>query len=410
MKLSFSDSKQGVVAIVGHAGAGHSNSHCGFIQDDSGGLTAVMTILRRLTGLDLTITAVDVVQGMSGSFTVHTASGGVASSSPRRGITAFEADLAQRVVGEQAVCSQALSMKAYGRTLGQGAMEVPVALQTAIANAAMDSFVKNYPDRFFTGDEGVEGNEGRWIATMIDVDGVPVALMGLLNATSGGIGPNEDVEGNVNLAGKAEVMAQLAMDRIPTIMVEGKVCASPVSEVIEVPTFVTRAYEGDDNVTVSECLEAAANKLGYPIVFPRQLLARKKNAMRDLTRVMGEHVMDLAKRFAEATTSREKVLLAAEINRYVSEDFGGVSFMSDDLHEVMGGVGGVPGLTGCLSLFVSNAERAKTVYPILCQADADRYADVILAGVGEVYKRMDDAMNEVAAQSERATKHGLIAK
>ncbi len=410
MKLSFSDAKEGVIGIVGHAGAGHSNSHCGFIQDDSGGLTAVMTILRRLTGLDLTITRVDVETGMKGSFTVHTASGGVASSSPRRGITAFEAELAQRVVGEQAVCSQALAMKAFGRILGQGAMEVPVALQIAIANASIDSFLKKYPDRFFGGEECIEGNEGRWLATMIDVDGIPVALMGLLNATSGGLGPNEDIEGNINLAGKAEIMSQLALDRIPTIMVEGKVCASPVSEVIDVPTFVTRAYQGDDNVTVSECLEVASNKLGYPIVFPRQLLARKKGAMRDLTRVMGEHVMELAKRFAEATTSREKVLLAAEINKYVSEDFGGVSFMSDDIHEVMGGVGGIPGITGCLSLFVSNAEREQTVYPILCQEDADRYADVILNGVKEVYVRLDDAMKEVLEARVRATQHGLKAQ
>jgi len=409
MQLNFSDKKEGVIGIVGHAGAGHSNSHCGFIQDDSGGLTAVMTILRRLTRLDLTITKVDCKVGRHGSFTVHTATGGCATSSPRRGVTVFEAELAQRVVGEQAVCSQALAMKAFGRILGQGAMEVPVALQSAIANASIDAFAKAYPDQFIHGSEEIEGNEGRWLATMIDVDGVPVALMGLLNATSGGLGPNEDIEGNVNLAGKAQVMKDMALDRIPTIMVEGKVCAKPVSEVIDVPTFVTRAFVGDDNVTVSECIEVASKQLGYPIVFPRELLARKKDAMRNLTFEMGQHVASLAQRFSVATTSREKVLLAAEINRYVSEDFGGVSFMSDDIHEVMGGVGGIPGTTGCLSLFVSNAELEETVYPILNQQDADRYADVILAAVGQVYLRMDDAMREVDAARVRAVEHGLNA-
>lgn len=410
MQLSFSDASQGVIGIVGHAGAGHANSHCGFIQDDSGGLTAVTAILRRLTGLDLTITKVDVEVGKHGSFTVHTASGGCASASPRRGITPFEAELAQRIVGEQAICSQTLAMKAFGRTLGQGAMEVPVALQTAVANATIDSFVISYPQRFLHGTEGIEGNEGRWMATMIDVDGIPVALMGLLNASSGGLGPNEDIEGNVNLAGKAAVMEQLALDRIPTIMVEGKVCAKPVSEMITVPTFVTRAFAGDDNVTVSECLESAATSLGYPIVFPRQLLARKKGAMRDLTRTMGEHVMELARQFSLATTSREKVRLAAEINRYVSEDFGGVTFMSDDIHEVMGGVGGIPGTTGCLSLFVSNEELEQTVYPALSQADAERYADVILTAVPILRDRMQDAMAELTAERPRATQHGLIAQ
>lgn len=409
MKVQFSQASQGIIGIVGHAGCGHSNSHLGFIQDDSGGLTAVLTILSRLTGIDLTITEVECRVGQKGSFTVRTASGGEATSSPRRGVTVFEAELAQRVVGEVAICSQALAMKAFGRILGQGAMEVPVSLQTAIANAAIDSFAKAYPQQFLFGTEEIEGNEGRWLATIIDVNDVPVAIMGLANATSGGLGPNEDVEGNVNLAGKSAVMTQLELDRIPTILIEGKVCAKPVSETIEVPTFVTRAYPGDDNETVSECLVTAANKLGFPIVYPRQLLARQKGGMRKLTQEMGEHVMALAQRFSLAQTAREKVLLAAEINRYVSEDFGGVSFMSDDIHEVMGGVGAIPGTTGCLSLFISNEELKSVVYPTLTLADANRYADLVLTAVDEVHQRLPEAKKEIDVARERATKHGLKA-
>lgn len=53
--------------------------------------------------------------------------------------------------------------------------------------------------------------------------------MGLSNATDGGIGPNEDIEGNVCLFGKEEVMKPLGLDHLPTFLLEGKVCASPVS-------------------------------------------------------------------------------------------------------------------------------------------------------------------------------------
>lgn len=409
MQVKLSKAGQGIFGIVGHAGCGHANSHCGFIQDDSGGLTAVMAILRRATGIDLRIDAIDVVPGRRGSFTVHTAAGGSATASPRRGITPFEAELAQRIVGEQAVCSQTLAMKCFGRTLGQGAMEVPVALQTAIANAALDSFARNYPGQFLTGSEEVEGNEGRLLATVIDVDGIPVSLMGLANATSGGLGPNEDIEGNVNLAGKARMMQTLALDRIPTILVEGKVCADPVSPRIHEPTFVTRAYAGDDNATVSECLVTSAERLGYPIVYPRELLARSKGAMRALTQKMGEHIVELGKRFAAATQAHEKVLLAAELNRFVSEDVGGVTFMSDDIHEVMGGVGAIPGTTGCLSLFISLEELEREVYPALTLEDAERYADVILGAVAELNARRAEAEAEVAAQRGRACSHGLVA-
>lgn len=58
-------------------------------------------------------------------------------------------------------------------------------------------------------------------------------------------------------------MKQLRLDELPTILVEGKVCAEPVSSKIDCPTFVTRAYPGDDNFVVSECLVEAANELDF---------------------------------------------------------------------------------------------------------------------------------------------------
>ena len=56
-----------VIGISGHAGCGHAHSHCGFVQDDSGGLAAVLALLQRTTGLDLTITRVTVHTGRNRS-------------------------------------------------------------------------------------------------------------------------------------------------------------------------------------------------------------------------------------------------------------------------------------------------------------------------------------------------------
>lgn len=407
MTVKLSSAKKGRFGISGHAGCGHANSHCGFVQDDSGGLAAVLRILERATGVDLTITKVEAKYGRNGGFAVETAAGGRAFAPARRGVTPFEAQLAQRVAGLSAVTTQADAMRAFGRILGQGAMEAPVALQTAIANAAIDSFARNFPGQFVEGEEGVPGNIGRQLATVIDVGGIDVSLMAVVNATEGGLGPNEDVEGNVNLGGKARMMAELGLDAVPTILVEGKVCAGPVSPVISEPTFVTRAYRGDDNVTVSECLVEAAEKLGYPIVFPRELLARRNGAMRALTRQMGEELQRLGREFAEARTSREKVRLAAEINRFASEDLGGVTFMSDGIHEVMGGVGAIPGTTGCLSLFIPDSELERVVCPALTLEDVDRFADIILAAVPVLASREAEAVAELEATRARALGHGL---
>ena len=397
-QVRLSTAEQGTLGIVGHAGCGHANSHCGFVQDDSAGLATVLLILQRATQLDLTIREVLPQVGREGGFTVCISSGGVAYAPARRGVTPFEAELSQRAVGLSAVTTQADAMKAFGRTLGQGAMEVPVALQTAIANAALDSFAKNFPKAFLSATEQVPGNIGRQLGGVIDVDGVAVSLLAVVNATEGGLGPNEDVEGNVNLAGKAALMKRLGLD------------SEPISSEITEPTFVTRAFPGDDNVTVSECLEASAQQLGYPILYPRELLARKKGAMRELTRQMGERLEALARRFSAAETSAEKVRLAAEINRFVSEDLGGVTFMSDDIHEVMGGVGAIPGTTGCLSLFVPTAENKRSVYPALTLADVNRFADVVLGAVALLHERQEDAVKEVAAAASRAVGHGLTVR
>lgn len=81
-------------------------------------------------------------------------------------------------------------------------MEVPVALQAAIANAALNSFAKSMPNYFIVGDENIDDNFGRLLGCVLNVDGLTVSLLALANATRGGLGPNEDIEGNVNLAGK----------------------------------------------------------------------------------------------------------------------------------------------------------------------------------------------------------------
>ena len=83
--------------------------------------------------------------------------------------------------------------------------------------------------------------------------------------------------------------------------------------------------------------------------------------------------------------------------------------MSDDIHVVMGGVGAIPGTTGCLSLFISERELEEVVYPALTEEDAEKYADVILGAVHELAVRRDEAYTEVEIAAARATAHGLTA-
>ena len=83
--ISLSDASFGVVGVVGHAGCGHANSHLGFIQDDSGGLSAVLGLLREATGLSLEIAECNVHTGLEDAyFQVKTVSGGEGRATARR--------------------------------------------------------------------------------------------------------------------------------------------------------------------------------------------------------------------------------------------------------------------------------------------------------------------------------------
>lgn len=155
------------------------------------------------------------------------------------------------------------------------------------------------------------------------------------------------------------------------------------------------------NPVIADILVEAANELDFPIVYPRELLARRAGAMRALTYEMGMHIADLGQKLAQAVTSAEKVKIAAEINRYASEELGGVTFMSDDIHELMGGVGSIPGTTGCLSLFISRKELEQVVYPSLTMDDADQFAELILTGVGKVAARINEALAEYKSATAR---------
>lgn len=395
MKITFSNKPFGEIGIVGHVGCGHANSHCGFIQDDSAGLAAVLSLLERATALDLTIVKVTTEVGKKGSFTVQTASGGLGSSSPRRGITQPEARLAQWVVGQKVICTQSLVVQAFGRVLGQGAMEVPVALQTAIANAALDSFAKNFPKQCTLVKEDVLGNVGNILGTTLSIDGIDTSVLAVVNATEGGLGPNEDLEGNVNLGQKGELMARLRLDRLPTILLEGKVCANPTSSQINKDTFLIRAFPESDNPVVAQALYQSAQSLNLPAIYDASLLGRSPDAMRNLTQTMGEKVVALGHALSLATTSQEKVRLVGELNVLISEDLGGVTFMSDEVHQIMGGVGMIPGLCGCMSLFISHESLNEVVLPQLSESEATQYVDIIVKAVASLHDKREEALQYV---------------
>ena len=108
-----------------------------------------------------------------------------------------------------------------------------MALRTAIANALVDTFCKKYPKDMYVVEEDVKGNHGKVLGCNIAIKGIPVSILATVNATYGGLGPNEDLEGNVMLGNKGKLMKNLNLGSIPTIIVESKIYMSRVCDKLE---------------------------------------------------------------------------------------------------------------------------------------------------------------------------------
>ena len=392
MRIRFSDQKKGVIAVAGHAGSGHCHSHNQFLQEDSVGLATVLALFQEATALSLTIREVRCATGINGSISVETVSGGIGTCSPRRGVTVHEARLAKQLEGRDAVRTQTLAMEAFGRFYGQGVHETPVALQTAIANAAVDSFVKNFPEKFIHTTENLAHCCGRIAGAVLEYDGIPVSVLATVNAAPDGTGPVEDLEGNAFGGSKKIVMQQLGIENIPTIVVEGKVYAPAYSDATTAPYFLVRADREDDNPLVAEALKRAGEKLGYATIFRDDVMKRTPGALEKTTRKLGDDIIAVAQELKEARFSQEKIAALAKLARLISEDGAGVSFMSDRLHEVVSGTGIMPGTGAVISYIVPKSYRDEYIFPFLTEDDLLRYTAMIKEGVRELFPVLPEAV------------------
>jgi len=385
MQVTLSDKKQGIMGIAGHAGCGHCHSHNQYVQDDSGGLATVLALFQEATGLSLAIKEIRAEIGTEGYFEVVTESGGRGRAYARRGITLQEANLAKALIGREAIRTHALAMEAFGRIYGQGIHEAPVALQTAIANAALDSFVGNFPEQFQWTYEDLPGNCGLIAGAVLDFDGIPVSVLGTVNATVGGVGPNEDLEGNSWAAkSKRQVMEKLGMIDMPTIVVEGKVYSPIFSDNLSQGCFLVRFDSQWDNPFVGRSILAAGEKLGYPMVLREDVMARVPGALAKATAELGEKIIKLGQELKEAEFAQEKIDILARLALLVSQDGGGISFMTNRLHEIVGGVGIVPRTGAVVSYIVPLSEHKKFVVPFLTEGDVEKFVNLTKEAVAEL--------------------------
>lgn len=388
MKVTLSKQTKAEIAIAGHVGCGHSHSLNNQVQDDSPGLAVMVSLYKEAAPLSLKIKRVSA--SSDGNLEVELESGGIGKGFSIRGITPQEKQIIQNIIGKEAICTHTVVAEVFGRFYGQGATEVPVALQTAVANAALDSFAKNYPNDFKYGEEGLEGNCGKLLGTILEIDGIPVATLATVNATWGGFGPNEDLEGNSNLYKKGPLLRELGMEYLPTIIIES-VAYNANSQGLTENTFLARAHEEDDNPYVADSIALAAKKLNLPIIRNDVGMKRVPGGLAKNTEIVADNIIRLGEILKTADDCKLKVQTVGELNRYVSQDAGGVTFMSSSLHQEIGGAGILKTTCGVLNLIVTEDYVKENIIPWLNDQMIADYVKITKVATLELYKVKDQA-------------------
>jgi len=384
------DKRAASLAIAGHAGIGHTHCPGGLIQDDSVGFAVASSIISDVLGADTRVRSVEVDPDRN-TIEITTVDGGRGQATPRRGVTPSEARLIRGVEAGDAILCQTLAIQALGRMYGQGVMETPAALQAALANAVVDTFHKKAPDAFLMTCEDLPTNSGLIGGLTTNIDGVPTSVLATVNASTSGLGPNEDLEGNVALGSKRKLMQNLGMLRLPTIVLEGKAYKPALSDSLKENTFLVRVQRDLDNIVVAEALHEAAKDLGYPVIFIDDAFPRDAGNLRRKTEQVADSIIQAAEVLKMSERSTDKVLAAAELARLVSHEVGGCSFMTDRLYDVVRTTGLIPGTSAVLSMLVTRDYLEYWKMPLVDRQDIDDMKSIVYAAVSRLASRLDEA-------------------
>lgn len=386
--------KNKTIAIVGHAGIGHVNGISGFVQDDSAGFITVGSMLVDLLGAD---TRIELAEAdiHTNRIRIVTRDGGSSMTRPRREITPAEVHLIKSIEGKDALFCQQVVINCFGRIYGQGVMETPVALQAALANAVVHTFHQKAPETFAVTEESIPINSGLIGGIKKEIEGFTLAYMLSVNYSSGGIGPVEDLEGNVPLGSKGLMMKAMNMLPCPTIILESKAYLPSISDTLDQNTFLIRAQREMDNTVVGNCLLDAAAKLGYPVMFRDDMLPASQGTMKKATTEFADTVIAHAQKLKSAAYAAEKVAIVADMAKLISQDAGAVTCMSDTLHDIVRATGSLPGTSAVLSMLVSRKYMDHWKIPLFGEQDAHRTRNIVQKAVEKLMSVYDDAWQDI---------------
>jgi hypothetical protein len=203
----------------------------------------------------------------------------------------------------------------------------------------------------------------------------------LINATEGGIGPDEDYEGNTMWTGKGRIMKAVGLDSAPTVIIESKAFVPAFAAEVKTNQIFIRAQDGVDDMRLARALIGAAQRNRIPYRFGADAMPLAPGSLKKATAAFADKIIALAQELKTVDRALDKVRITAELARLVSEDAGGVTFMSNSVNDKVRSVGIMPRTGAVVSMIVPAAYKEHVKIPMLTPEDVCAYMTVILEGL-----------------------------
>ncbi|MEM4542406.1 MAG: hypothetical protein QW583_00965 [Sulfolobales archaeon] len=375
------------VLVAGHIGVGHVHSYGGLVQDDSLGFASVITLIRKFYDVDLRVRKL-VVESPK-KVCVETTGGGVGCATPSSGFTEFEIDMLRQLEGSDASIPHLSVLKVFGRMHGGGCSEASVAVEYALAEAALDTLARNIPGFAIVKSSDFEDVFGG-ISIELE-EGDMIALLSV-NGFRRGIGPAEDLEGNVPLGHKKMIMETLGATRVPSIVIESKAYIPLLSDRIAGSTVLLRYNIEYDNIVVAREIAETLKQLGIDFLETSTAFPRYVKSMVEVKKSVLSELISTASALSSATAARDKVRITEQLVKLVCRDLGGVFFMSDDLIEVVGSAGLVPGTGAVVSIAVDRGYIENKGLPYATPEESSLLAEVAVKASRRILTNYEEAM------------------
>ncbi|MEM4018456.1 MAG: hypothetical protein QXW46_06840, partial [Sulfolobales archaeon] len=180
--------------------------------------------------------------------------------------------------------------------------------------------------------------------------------------------------------------------RVPSIVIESKAYVPLLSDRIAGSTVLLRYNIEYDNIVVAREIAETLKQLGIDFLETSTAFPRYVKSMVEVKKSVLSELISTASALSSATAARDKVRITEQLVKLVCRDLGGVFFMSDDLIEVVGSAGLVPGTGAVVSIAVDRGYIENKGLPYATPEESSLLAEIAVKASRRILTNYEEAM------------------